>query len=394
MQKKQAELRAYYDNFPDIEEITNQKAPNIQKAEAFTQSILSELPSGNVTQRDTACHVLFHLLGNEKQDCLFFDSRQGVSLNDASGNLVDLSFQDRPFVLKVSDIDGLGNQKFKKDAQYDMKLIKTLDRVIQQNQADPIIDDLLERLSKAHHIDKKKITFKIVYCGSFCVVYTVTDLATNVIRTLTGIESKLRNQFKQFVAAKIHPLLYRPSFDISHFDERGNKTFTAHITTFEVGPFGRTKNYTQPGGWTRYGLKVLGKYKSDEWLKPFGHPGNWYRAYHGTGNATADDFGSSGAAFHKQFAPVDAAASIFEKGFRPARVNHYGDGVYCSPNPTFPEKSFIREIELDTKQGKKTFKCMLMVAVNPDGVKFATNDIWVVKSPDNIRTYGILIKEA
>ncbi|CAF4574091.1 unnamed protein product [Rotaria sp. Silwood1] len=394
MLKQQAELRAYYDSFPDIEDITNRNRSNIQKAEEFTRSIISKLPSGNVSERDTACHVLYNLLGKDNQQCLLFDSTQGMNLHDASGNLVDLSFQDRPFVIKLNNLDGLGNWKYKKDEHYDLKLIKTLDRVIEQKKSDPIIQDVLERLSKAHNIDKKYIVLKIVYNGSKCIVYTVLDLTTNIIKTLSGISSKLMAQFEQFKAAKIHPLLYRPSFDISHFDVRGNKTFSSQIETFQVGPPGRNKLYTQPASWTRYGLKVLGKYPNDDWLHPFGNPGNWYRAYHGTGNATAADFGNPDALIDKQYAAVDAASSIFEKGFRPTRTAVHGAGVYCSPNPIFPENGFVSKVVLDTKRGRKAFKCMLQVAVNPDGVKFATNDIWVVESPKNIRTYGILIKEA
>ncbi|CAF0977602.1 unnamed protein product [Rotaria sp. Silwood1] len=109
MLKQQAELRAYYDSFPDIEDITNRNRSNIQKAEEFTRSIISKLPSGNVSERDTACHVLYNLLGRDNQQCLLFDSTQGMNLHDASGNLVDLSFQDRSFVIKLNNLDGLGN---------------------------------------------------------------------------------------------------------------------------------------------------------------------------------------------------------------------------------------------------------------------------------------------
>lgn len=392
--KEQAELRAYYDNFPDIEDVTNRNNLNIQKAEAFTKSIISELPSGDVTERDTACHVLFNLLGEGDQGCLFFDSKQDMNLHDASKNLNDLSFEDRPFVLKLNSIEGLGSQKFEKDTQFDLRLIKTMDRMLEENESNPIIEDILERLCKAHNIDRKDINFKIFYNGSFNIVYTVKDLATNLFRKLVGISRKLMGQFEQFKAAKIHPLLYRPSFDISQFDARGNKTFPDHADTYSVGPPGRTQMYTQPAGWTRYGLKVLGTYPDDEWLRPFGHPENWYRAYHGTGNAKAPDFGTSDGSIDKQFASVDAAASIHEKGFRPARTAYYGPGVYCSPDPLFPENGYVSKVSLDTKHGKKTFKCMLQVAVNPDGVKIANKDIWVVANPKHIRTYGILIKEA
>jgi len=36
---------------------------------------------------------------------------------------------------------------------------------------------------------------------------------------------------------------------------------------------------------------------------------------------------------------------------------------------------------------------MLQVAVNPNGVKMADNNIWVVADPKNIRPYGILVKQ-
>ncbi|CAF3896022.1 unnamed protein product [Rotaria sordida] len=391
--KQQEELRTCYDNYPDIDDIVNRETVDIKSADELTRSILSKLPSGNVAETDTLCHVINNLIENGKKECLFFDSRQGVDLHDASTNLADLSVTDKPFVLKLHNSDDFLNKKDSKDEQHGTKLIKTLNRVIEQKQSHPIIDDILERLSKAHNIDKKNILLKNVYLGSFNIVYTVMDLATNIYESLIGLSRKLNEQFKQFKAAKIHPLLYRPSFDIAQFDARGNKTFSHKEGTFEVGPPGRTKSYIQPAGWTRYGLKVLGRYTNDEWLDPFGHPGNWYRAFHGTGNAKAVDFSNSNASFDAQYAPIDAASSIHKTGFREARVNIHGPGVYCSPKPSFVENGYAGVAKLDTKIGTKTFKIMLQVAVNPDGVKFATEDIWIAKNSQDIRTYGILIKE-
>ncbi|CAF5025723.1 unnamed protein product [Rotaria sp. Silwood1] len=175
----------------------------------------------------------------------------------------------------------------------------------------------------------------------------------------------------------------------------GNKTFTNPNETHQVGPPGKTKTYISPDGWTRYGFKVLGKYQDgNAWLHPFKDPGNWYRAFHGTGRAQAVDFGNDKQSFEKQYAPVDAVASIFENGFRPARITVHGDGVYCSPNPKFPENGYVATVELDTQEGKKKFKCMLQVAVNPDAVRFTKDkDIWVAPNPEDIRPYGVLIKE-
>jgi hypothetical protein len=391
--KKQEELRGYYDNFPDVDDIADRNRPDVRKAEELTRSILSEVPSGNAAEKDTACHIINSLLGGGDQQCLFFDSTQGMNLHDASRNLVDLNFQDRPLVLKLNSSTGLGNNKYVTGAEYDLQIIQTLSHSIEQKRSHPLLDDIIERLSEAHNSNKKDIVLKGMYSGSFSIVYTVMDLTKNISKKLIGMSEKLKSQFKQFKAAKIHPLLYRPSFDISQFDVRGNKDFSSTAQSFEVGPPGRTKLYTQPIGWTRYGLKVLGDYPTDYWLHPFGDPRNWYRAYHGTGNASATDFGKSDASFDKQYASIDAAASIHQTGFRPARIDAYGAGVYCSPDPTFPEKKYVGTVPLNTQYGKKFFKCMLQVAVNPDGVKFATNEIWVVQQSENIRAYGILIKE-
>ncbi|CAF3544711.1 unnamed protein product [Rotaria sp. Silwood1] len=278
---------------PLIDDLANTTNPDVKKADEFTKSILNTKPSGNVTDRNTTCHILNKLLGGEDQQCLFFDSANGINLHDASGNLADIDSEDRPFVLKLKSSEGLGG-------------------------------------------------------------------------------------------------------DNTFFDARGDKTFNSGPQTYEIGPPERTKTYTSPTGWTRYGLKVLGKseYKNDDWLHPFQHPGNWYRAFHGTGNATKVDFGNSNANFDQTAAPVDALANIFVGGFREARVDVYGSGVYCSPNPVWLGNSrYVRAVELDTEQGKKKFMCMLQVAVNPDGVQYPTNDIWVTPKPQDIRPYGILIKE-
>jgi hypothetical protein len=141
---------------------------------------------------------------------------------------------------------------------------------------------------------------------------------------------------------------------------------------------------------------VKGKYDNgDTWLEPFQDPGNWYRAFHGTGRANATDFEQSKQTFDGQYASVDAMASIHKTGFRSARVTAYGAGVYCSPDPTFPEAGYVGTVECDTMKGKKKFKCMMQVAVNPNGVTFTSQPkIWVVPNSKDIRPYGILIKEA
>lgn len=397
MLEKQTMLKAYYDSFPDIDSITNVTNPDIKKAEEFTKSILNKKPSGNVAHRDTACHVLDKLLsGNSGQQCLFFDSSNGINLHDASGNLADITCDNNILVLKLKNSNGLVDEKSISTSEDDIKLAEDLTNVIEQQKNHPILEDIRNRLAKVHGVDKNSIIVKSVYSGSFNIVYTVLNLATNLVNDLQRTSQKLKNQFKQFLSAKIHPLLYRPSFDIAFFDSRGNKTFSSQNETFQVGPPGRTKTYTTAANWTRYGLKVLGKseYKNDAWLHPFQDPGNWYRAFHGTKNAKPEYCSGSHQLLDTTAAPVDALASIYQTGFQNAKVAAYGPGVYCSPDPVWLETQYVGTIDLDTELGKKRFKCMFQVAVNPDGVKSPTDQIWLVSKPEDIRPYGILIKEA
>lgn len=395
IKKGHEQIKAYYNNFPSFEDVTNDKKPEVIEAKSFTDSILKKLPSGDATERDTACHVLKNLLAAQNVECLFYDSANGKNLHDSSGILAEIGSTERPFVLNLKSSAGLGGQKAPTTEKGAIRLARILTESVEKNKPNPVVDDVRKRLSEAHRTNKENICITSVYVGSFNVAYIVKDWTPEKNKSLPELKRKLENTFEEFVTAKIHPLLCRPAFDISFFDKQGNKVFPATPETHQVGPPGRTQVYTSPAGWARYGLKVLGKYSNgDSWLHPFKDPGNWYRAFHGTGRASSDDFSKSNQSFDKQYACVDAMGSIYKTGFRKARVHAYGEGVYCSPDPTFPERGYVGDVEFDTQQGKKKFKCMLQVAVNPDTVIFTSDKgIWVVPEPEDIRPYGILIKE-
>merc|ERR1712218_753031 len=106
-------------------------------------------------------------------------------------------------------------------------------------------------------------------------------------------------------------------------DERGNKNSSDFGSKFEIGPPGHTRTYHQPRGWSRYGFKVLGKYKEDTWLHPFQHPRNWYRAYHGTGRSRVG---------------ITAPKSIVHGGFEESGGGDFGPGVYVTPFVTYAEQ--------------------------------------------------------
>ncbi|KAL3906040.1 MAG: hypothetical protein SGARI_004180, partial [Bacillariaceae sp.] len=161
------------------------------------------------------------------------------------------------------------------------------------------------------------------------------------------------------------------------------------------------KRYHPPLGWARYGLGVVtGVPDEDEWIHPFNTRKNWWRAYHGTKNAgkymdgvdTSDETQMENAA-------IDSVANIISNGFKMANVARYGDGVYCSPKPASSKlEHYIpsAKVRFEGETEDRVFEFMLQVAVRPGQDTLtadSTNTIWAVQNPDNIRPYGLLLRE-
>jgi hypothetical protein len=66
--KKQVVLKEYYGSFGNNYDGTKETASQLGAAEKFTKLILDKLPSGNVNDKDTLCHILNSLLGNQNQN--------------------------------------------------------------------------------------------------------------------------------------------------------------------------------------------------------------------------------------------------------------------------------------------------------------------------------------
>ena len=392
--KESTKQEAYYNTFLNID---RDEKVNREKANKYTHGILNKLPSGNVNDKNTACHVLNNLYKTKNDNCLFFNSNDGVDLHDTFQNIVDKEFNNLPIILKLSSSEGLDGTTYIRSPNEKLTHIHQLKTALQKHQTHDVLNEIVKRLAKVHQVNNDNIVIQKIFAGSVNIAYTVTQqLKTEKPLILKLKTTDYQKEFKNVISVKIHPLLDRPTFDISMFDKRGDKIFGDDSNTFHVGPPKNKQLYTQPKGWERYGLNVLGKYDNgkDDWLHPFQNHRNWYRAFHGTKNASSDDFKQSDIEFDKKFAAVDAMANIHRTGFRPARTHLYGNGVYCSPNSTFLEPHYVGEVEINTEKGLKKYRFMLMVAVNPDGVTYTKNEnIWVVPEPENIRPYGILIKQ-
>ncbi|ETO32341.1 hypothetical protein RFI_04776 [Reticulomyxa filosa] len=260
---------------------------------------------------------------------------------------------------------------------------------IQKKRRHPLLEQLQNKLARVHQVQGERIQIVEVFLGSICAGYTIDDLDQTTLEKMlnSDLTERLRAEFPSFKDLKIHPLFFTPAFDVAMFDNKGNKDFTNENSSFILGPTGLQRTYQQPTGWTRYGLKVLGKYENDTWLHPFRNTGNWWRGYHGTGHAYCENVTS-----------LNALASIYKTKFKKARNAAYGHGVYCSPKPAFyePGNSYLGRGTINLVQGTKNFEFMFQVAVKPGAdtlTSASTANIWAVQNVDDIRVYGILVRD-
>eukprot|EP01083_Nonionella_stella_P085995 238638_1 len=400
-----AAKKKYYQQFQSLSHLANQSNKKVQSLmneydektadvmDVYTNGILGHQATGNVTNRDTLLHVMSGLAESKGQKCIFFNSKENIMPQDAVEHNSHLhiveanSDKGKTFVLTL---DSLNNAEEKSDQNTEVtdEGIYEMQKCIEANKTEshPLLNDLKWKLSQVHDVVASRIQITGVFIGSFNVEYTISDLTTGEIETMRNnageLQDKMDTLFDGYQRLNIHPILFRQTYDISMFDEAGNKTFDTK-DTYQVGKDinGQCGTYTQPYRWTRYGLSVLNKYEDNTWLEPFQDDKNWYRAYHGT-NA------------------VDAMSSIYNGGFHLSYRDGtngttaiYGDGVYVSPNPEFVERYYASIVSVDTKSGLKNFKFMLMVAVKPDSVIKDSADIWHIPHAKDVRPYGILIKE-
>ena len=170
--------------------------------------------------------------------------------------------------------------------------------------------------------------------------------------------------------------------DPKMLDEKYNYDFTNRKpdgTAFKRGE----RAYQRPYGWMRIAMNVKGKYGDSTWLGGIGggireksNAGEWPVSYHGTRK--------------------DAAEAIAAMGFdlNKGKRFKYGKGIYSTPDPAEAER-----YATTFKWEDKNYKVMLQNRVNmadtevfPNG-NGRSSDYFVTASEDQIRPYGILIKE-
>lgn len=254
--------------------------------------------------------------------------------------------------------------------------------------------DVRDRIALALGVSPEQVCIKEVTRGSVVVKYTISGLSKEQKEQLLedtaslSVEDELKRLFgpSYFLSHEVPFSALALSFDLNDFDSRGTRS-TWEGSTFQVGPPGKTRPYTQPVGWARYGLKVLDAFACQRWLHPFLDGGNWWRAFHGMRypqhSAKAifrDGFIASGDERHQKAGRTTGAA--------------YGPGVYVSPLIA-TATAYCNAVQVNTQNGMKHYIVAFQVAVNPEKVREVGNEgsIWVAPDPDDVRPYGLLVKE-
>jgi hypothetical protein len=139
------------------------------------------------------------------------------------------------------------------------------------------------------------------------------------------------------------------------------------------------KPYRIPCGWKRFAVKVSGKYDSgsDAWLGE-GEKG-WAVAYHGTQKKNLPGILSLG----------------FRAGVRQKFKGEVGKGVYCTPNI-----NVAAYFASSQKVAGMNVQVVLQLRVRPEAIREVTNgdkwmynQYWVLNNPQDVRAYGVLLRE-
>ena len=168
------------------------------------------------------------------------------------------------------------------------------------------------------------------------------------------------------------------------FDERYHHDFT-YVCDKGFNFYRGGVIYIRPCGWSRFALKVEGKYTDDVWLKgnqgkrldPYTSvDGEWPVSYHGT-------------SYHN-------GLSIAREGFDLAKCKRskHGYGIYSTPDIDCA----LKFAECATYNGR-SYKLVIQNRINPDSlIKISSSqtrggEYWISASEQDVRPYAICIRE-
>ena len=267
--------------------------------------------------------------------------------------------------------------------------------IIDKNERENFITTKKKELSLSLNIPIEDIEITNIRFGSLNsdVIINNHELSDEQLTKIAKDKSVTHIDFKALLeGCLISPYMFDPQGDRNSGWGEGESR----------GPPHHLQKYYPPLGWNGYGLRVYGKYDNGDntWLGYSNVEGEWYIAYHGTG----DSF---------------VVKNIIEKGFQSGSRQAYKDSNNMNPlsngnKPICGEGVYVTPVIGEAQRysqginfGGNSYYFVFMCRINPYKVRFADKGFppyWIVsgdpigsqnakKYTDEIRPYRILLKK-
>ena len=162
---------------------------------------------------------------------------------------------------------------------------------------------------------------------------------------------------------------------VRHFNPEYHNSYTSR-TVKKMKRMRSGEGFIPPLGYTKLALNVEGKFPDDGWLDK---KNGWHVVYHGT-----------------RCRPCIIKSIVLEgfkiKGGKKEAANGtlFGEGVYCTPNPEKAEKYAKEQPFVDRDDDE--YVLLFLCRVRPGAYEVHSTKHWLVKDPNDIRPYGVLLK--
>jgi len=383
--------------------------PILQQRNEDQNSILwtSKKPQAGLSSEDYAKdkHFVAQILKGLGQQQGLIVSLYDSTLSENFCRVDDLQFLSSIASDNYTDAKHIQKLKLSKpDAEWDdIDIMYILEDTIATTH---FTSSMKHRLARVFGVHADDVLILDICQGCVEVHFTIANSAP--VLEPADLENKMRNEFQTYVDAFVHHLSRHANFDINTLVLAPGpcKAFdNTKCKSFLLGPPGKQRKYHQPEGWTRIGLKVLGNYQDDTWLHPFRHPGNWYRAFHGTGRTGLEAV------------PQICKSREEGGGFKVSKEGKgklQEAGVYVTPHSEYllwrdgnMGGDYACKVDVNFEDNtSKQYRVAIQCAVNPqkiirEGFPFKQGSVgakkygrenreWLVDGGANVRPYGII----
>ena len=275
----------------------------------------------------------------------------------------------------------------KKKFLYIINIIKTQNYDFNNNKFREII---IKQISEKLSIDREKIFIKynnnILFLNDFIKTQEFSELKFKDLRKYYPNLPKLY-EFKLLIEGLI---LYEYRIPKEKLDFNYNFI----IPNISLNNRRGKEIYLPPYGWYGIGLRVLNKYKDNDWINKIDPSSEWAVAYYGfpkylqekdVKNKIKDILENN--KFEMEENLQINFCHCWNKRLEGKRV---GNGFYLSPNINLVE-GYSKAIFFN----KRKYKIILMAKVLIKNIKEPKHyNFWIINEKDDIRFYRLLIKEA